>query len=221
MLESYYVTLKDNNGWTSLMYAARYNRNADVIKTILSASPDINTRDKDGWTALMIAAKYNPDVEVTKALIQAGADTSLKNVEGQTALTYAAVYNGSLDVLDELISAGPSPKAKNEALLNAAHLCDDVDVIETLVNAGADVNAVSTDHDTVLSLAAEYNENPDVIYFLIESGAKPETLVPESAEYPVNYRMALDYLRDNTKIEKNRVYWRLIDELYSLRESLT
>ncbi|MDR1136781.1 MAG: ankyrin repeat domain-containing protein, partial [Synergistaceae bacterium] len=58
------VNASDNDGDTVLIYAARYNKNADVILSLTGAGADVNAKSKNGWTALMYAARYNENADV-------------------------------------------------------------------------------------------------------------------------------------------------------------
>ena len=56
------VNARDENGWTALMYAARYNLNAEVLAKLLEAGADVNAKEERlGWTALVAAAAFNPN----------------------------------------------------------------------------------------------------------------------------------------------------------------
>ena len=76
-------------GWTALMYAARFNKNPEVITTLLKAGADVNAKDTDGWTPLMWAAWKNQDLRVITTLLKAGADGKAESNEGKTAFDYA------------------------------------------------------------------------------------------------------------------------------------
>jgi ankyrin repeat protein len=88
-------------GWTALMYAARFNKNPEVITTLLKAGADVNAKDTDGWTALMWAAWKNQDIRVITKLLKAGADVKAESNEGKTAFDYAQ-DNESLKGTDAL-----------------------------------------------------------------------------------------------------------------------
>jgi len=88
-------------GWTALMYAARFNKNPEVITTLLKANADVNAKDTDGWTPLMWAAWKNQDLRVITTLLKAGADGKAKSNEGKTAFDYAQ-DNESLQGTDAL-----------------------------------------------------------------------------------------------------------------------
>jgi ankyrin repeat protein len=73
-----------------------------------------------------------------------------------------------------------------------------------LINAGADVNARGEDGGTPLHLAAENNENPDIITNLLNAGADG-TAVNSDGETP------FDLAKDNEALASTDAYWALSD----------
>ena len=71
------------SGWTPLMYASIWDREAAVI-VLLNAGADTNATDNDGQTALMYAA-YEGFCGVIRLLLQAGADWTIVDNAGKTA----------------------------------------------------------------------------------------------------------------------------------------
>src|SRR5208337_3954721 len=98
---------------TVLMWAAEFNKDPDVITTLLKAGADIKEPDKNGFTPLMIAAENNTNPEVITRLVSLGADLEAKDQNGFTALMEAASKNHSPDVIIALLKAGANAKAKN------------------------------------------------------------------------------------------------------------
>jgi ankyrin repeat protein len=88
-------------GWTALMYAARFNKNPEVITTLLKAGADINARDEIGGTALMAAAMDNQNPDVIITLLKAAADGKAKDDAGLTAFDHA-YRNAKLEGTDAL-----------------------------------------------------------------------------------------------------------------------
>ena len=135
-----------SSGSTALMLACGYNF-ADMARFLVEHGADLNRQDNLGQTALMIAAYRSEDL--FNFLLSKGADIKVKDWEGKTALTHAWV-----GVLSE------------EVPLN---------VVETLLNKGADVNEAPdggpAEGYTCLMMAAG-NNRPDLLTFLIDKGAE-------------------------------------------------
>ena len=78
----------------------------------------------------------------------------LKGPSGATALMYAALYGDAGDVR-ALLEIGADPNVKNDAGATALMWAvDDLEKTKLLVQHGADVNALSDDKRTALTIAA-------------------------------------------------------------------
>ena len=75
------------DGLTPLMWAARDNSDASVLKVLLRAGLDVNARDPEGRTALMYAAQNSGSM--LKTMIEAGARIDDEDSKGRTAYDYA------------------------------------------------------------------------------------------------------------------------------------
>lgn len=64
------VNLKDKEGWTALMYAARYQKDLSILDLLIDSEAQIKTKNKYGLSALMFAASYNSNPQVLNRLIQ-------------------------------------------------------------------------------------------------------------------------------------------------------
>ena len=94
----------------------------------------------------------------------------------------------------KLLALCKKPKATTEA-------------IEVLLKAGADVAARDKNGKTPLMWAAGVNWNPEVIEALLKAGANARAKDKEG-------KTAVDYAKDNKKIYKTKVYWKLNDLQY-------
>jgi TonB family protein len=130
--------MQDEDGLTALMRAARDGEKKD-LETLIKHGVDINARDKFGWTAL-IYASANGESSNIKALLAANADVNARDENGYTALMAAVQYNrGSAVKL--LLSAGADPNAAtNEGRTVAGFASGRSRTLETLSQAGAQVN---------------------------------------------------------------------------------
>jgi ankyrin repeat protein len=117
----------------------------DKAKATLAGGADANARDAEGATALMAAA-YSGNLEMVKTLLAAGADANATDAANWTALM-KGVYNQELD------RGFP-------------------DVVQALIDAGADVEAKIAYGLRPLMLAAGYGE-AGVVQTLLKAGADP------------------------------------------------
>ena len=131
-------------GTTAIMWAAQNCSNPDVVRFLASSGAKLDAADDLGRTALINAAGFNDNAEVLSALLEAGAATEAQEVMyGATALMYAAAFRAE----------------------------QAVEAVTSLVDAGADLEALSNQGRTVLLFAAQHTDNADVIRTLLAAGA--------------------------------------------------
>jgi hypothetical protein len=88
--------------------------------------PPLDLEDLNGWTALMVAA-FHGNTEAASWLISAGATLGHQNRRGKTALMYAkshAEISGNLQIVEALLNAGADTAARDEDGLTVLDYCD-------------------------------------------------------------------------------------------------
>ena len=118
----------------------RYVRAGDVeaAEQSLRSGADPNARDASGATALMYAAAFAPAATM-RVLLAAGADVNATSRNGATALMWATHDASKVRLLLEEGAAVNAARADGPTALVAAALRGDMSVVETLLDAGADV----------------------------------------------------------------------------------
>ncbi len=171
---------KDNEQMTALMIAAKKNKKKAVdalleptTDHILAPAANANIKDKYDQTALMLALKAGHQDVVIK-LIPATADLNAYDKFGQFPL-FVASAEGRDRVVKELLRAGVNidrrdGTIKQQTSLMAASKFGKKDAIVPLVNAGAQVNAISGDGRTALLFAAEENKEDAMLALLAAPG---------------------------------------------------
>ena len=125
------------------LIAAVKANDASKVQTLLAGGANVNERENDGTTPLMLAAHMG-NLPLVDELVKAGADVNAADERGWTALA-KSTYN---------------PDLKRGF----------ADVAQTLIKAGANIEAQVTYGVRPLMLAAGYGET-EVVEVLLEAGA--------------------------------------------------
>jgi ankyrin repeat protein len=185
------VNLASKQGRTPLFIAAMSDESAAIVTYLAGKGADFKARDAFGNTILTAAASGN-DLNTIRASLDAGVDVNAAGATGVTPLMFSAGYHGNLAATKMLLAKGAkvnavaespmlfpldSPKSGPIALHNFTPLLlamphASPDVVKTLIDAGADVNAKDSRNMTPLMFAVASNhQNPAVIRMLIDRGA--------------------------------------------------
>jgi len=160
---------------TALQAAVR-RQHIDVVRILLVAGADPNAPPGTYGSTALGCAVANGNLELTSILLEAGADVNGQpSPNGMSALSYS-LQKSHQNITGLLIDAGADVNATSEAhhyRATALHiaanngLCESVD---RLVYAGANVNAITEDGETALSIATQNNRS-DVVYLLLKANA--------------------------------------------------
>ncbi len=63
------INAKDNEGWTALMYAVRYQSNLSIVSFLIDNGADVKILTKYGLSTAVMAACYNDNPDVIKKII--------------------------------------------------------------------------------------------------------------------------------------------------------
>ena len=191
---------RDNRGATPLHLAAGLvRRDQDAIISLLAAAgADLHATDDRGRTALHHALRTdNPGVAAR--LIELGADTDAQDDSGHVANpvdcarfnTATFFHLAPTGTVAGCIERGADVNARFDYRLGGASQPDgstplhfasawarDPRIVSLLLQAGAEVNAVSSSRETPLHVAARMTANPATIVALVEAGAELEVWSP-------------------------------------------
>ena len=168
------VNAKNKDNCTALMLA--YSKgNVDAIKILLKAGADPNIADANGDTLSHYAVRGNASKEVLQNIIDHGADVNVTNNENQTALLLAC-EDGNENAITVLLKAGADPNIADAdgdiCLHDAVRRDNSKEVIQAIIDHGADVNATNRDNCTALMFAC-HKGNEEIINILLKAGADP------------------------------------------------
>jgi ankyrin repeat protein len=121
-----------------------------------------------GKTPLMAAA-FRGDAERVKTLLRSGLDPSQRDNLGRTAIDYAR----NEDIIFAFVESGVKNigQCMGKTDLMAAAFRGDIDKIKRLLASGAKPNEV----DSFFRSALHYSLNEDVVFALVEGGARVNT----------------------------------------------
>jgi ankyrin repeat protein len=168
----------------------------DTVNAIIAAGVDVNSTDDDGETPIHVAtqiAALAPNrvavrinhLDIINALLAAGADINLLNGNGETPL-HVAVEHGNLDAVNLLIAKGADLNSRtredpfDDTPLHFATMGfrrglagdrppNNLNIVNALIAAGANVNAINDDGYTPLHNAA--NGDINIVNALISAEA--------------------------------------------------
>ena len=136
------VNLKDNDGWTALMYASRYQNDADIIQLLIDNGARINDKNNFGLNSLQLAACYSNNPDILAKLLE-NQKTSAN------------------DLLKAFIMAITSQSNTTESQIAK---------IKLFIEKGISINRFY-EGKTPLMYAAEFSKSTEIIKLLIENGA--------------------------------------------------
>ena len=165
----------DSDYYTAL-HSAVAERCADVVQVLIDAGADIEAKNNEGRSPLHMASISGELTSVTK-LVKAGADVRTTDAERDTCLILAAYFGHTETVrylagLPEVdLDHGDSD---NYTALHIAVHEKHADVVQVLIDAGADIEARNTDGRSPLHEASRSGELASVMK-LVEAGADVRT----------------------------------------------
>jgi ankyrin repeat protein len=157
------TALRDTEDWEVIQFIRHYHFDHEL---------DVNERNEEGVTLLMLIAGLGK-TELVEQLITAGADLDAKCKNGWTALLYA-IANDHLSVVRVLLQhkthlvQAADNFGQTGLMLSAVK--NNAAIIKALIDAGADVDAVTCQGHTALMMAIYYN-HIHMVEILLEAGA--------------------------------------------------
>jgi serine/threonine-protein phosphatase 6 regulatory ankyrin repeat subunit B len=177
------VNARQNNGWTSLHWAA-YKGRVEVAQVLLDHGANAKLKTTLGETVLHLVSRgeyYSQDhgAGITRLLLEHGVDLDVQNKFLDTALHWAA-DKGRLEITQLLLDHGANPNLASERGLRPLDIVVSngqynsqeraVDIAQLLLERGVDVNAPQKNGWTALHWAA-FSGNVKAAQLLLDHGA--------------------------------------------------
>lgn len=156
---------RDGRGRTPLWTAAARS-DAQGVELLLGAGAPADEPDDSGVTPLLAACE-RPDAAVLRLLTEAGSDTNVRAPDRYTPLMRAIAAGADAAAVEALLSGKANVRAQDDqnrcALsLAAENSAVSPDILERLIDAGADLNTPSNGLETPLMVACRADNLPAV-----------------------------------------------------------
>ena len=172
----------------SALNPAASHGHVEVVKLLLNNGADANSGSgRNGYLRALHCAMLNPECEtaraITQLLLDAGADIdSFTNVACQTPL-FLAIEVGSTQLCQFLLAKGAnvhSRDVKQQTCLHFACRTGNRDIVEVLLQYGADINALQSERNALYCAAREGHQG--VVDVLLNFGASAEAKLLQQAQ---------------------------------------
>lgn len=160
--------------WTPLFYAC-YNGHPEIIRMLINQTARIDVFDEQGEAPLHVAVSRGHEL-VVDILLEHNAFVNVRNKPGMTPLHIAAKLGYNSMVKQLITDHGAILDAMTLIKQIPLHLAAEngqLEVCETLLSLGSDLNAVDNQSQTPLHLAARKNHAKVLRLFLT---SKPELI---------------------------------------------
>ncbi|MDA3838253.1 MAG: ankyrin repeat domain-containing protein [Candidatus Delongbacteria bacterium] len=163
------INNKITNKKLSILMIVVKNGDLDMTKYLISEGADVNQYDKNCWTPVSYASYYNKNEILDFLLLQNGRKEDIKKKWPEIV---RAAYNGNIKQINNFISASIDVNTMNYLGRSALHYASErgnIELVEILINNGADVNLKDKNGVTPLMEASE--KNVELVKSLLNAGA--------------------------------------------------
>jgi ankyrin repeat protein len=169
------LNAEDAGGMSELMRAIG-NGYLEVVKLLINNGAAIQQSPRYPESPLERALNIK-NFEIAKVLVQAGVDVNSANTATGIRPLEHAIYGKNPEAVEFLLKNHAVPNFYHNGVspLNLALRNNDHVIAQTLIQGGADVNAISPDTGFTPLISAIYAGNKAAVEFLLDKGADLET----------------------------------------------
>ena len=169
------VDVNDGGGYDDALHYAVMSCNADVVQMLIDAGADIDMLDNDGRSPLLSACNSGA-LDVVKILVRAGAGVRARDNQGDTCLTLSTLVacSGHTDTVRYLVGLPDFDVNDGGGYHSALHyavMSYNADVVQMLIDAGADIDTLDNEGCSPLHSACNSGAL-DAVKILIRAGAR-------------------------------------------------
>ena len=156
-----------------LHWLSAYSPQAEWLSYFLTKEI-LHKKGKDGGTALHYAVRNNPRIAVTNYLISAGANVNALDQKGHSPLYYVVTDNlyQKKELFLTLIKNKADLNQKDKKGLSLLHYiagsANDITLLKTSFQYGADIRALTPNGDSIWHIAVAENPHINVIKWLLD-----------------------------------------------------
>jgi ankyrin repeat protein len=175
------INFQDYAGKTILYWMCLSN-NPDMAEYLSSKGADHTIAEKQGFYPIH-GATHNGFIEVIKVMLKHGIDINTQSKDSTTPLYYSLGYTGqktNINLVKFLLAEGANPNIEHKNghyPIHAAINSKDIDVLQLFIKNNEDANKTGASGTTPLYFAVNYIGDIDIIDYLLEQGALPNTPV--------------------------------------------
>ncbi len=182
----------DEFGYIPLLLAVEQGH-IGVVELLIQHEANLEVADEHGFTPLVMSAELNHP-EVLQILLDAGADIEVEDKAERTALDWAIIMQST--EAEEILRENDAPSGAEKSFI-AAIQTNNIDAVNALLEAGADVNEPAYTTKTPLHYAS-HSRNKDILNLILSKGADLEAKT-EQGFTPLSYAVGLNH-PDNCRI---------------------
>jgi ankyrin repeat protein len=169
----------ERSGGLTVLHWASKGGHVKVMRLLIDHGANVNARDSDGTFTPLVEAASSREPQATKLLLDAGA----KPDGAELAM---ACWLGRTETVNILLTAGVNPDTGIVSAAQGRH----ADLVQLLLDKGANVNAKSKGGNTALHTGA-LQGGLKVVQLLLKAGADPNA-VNDSGESPLHMAVSGD-----------------------------